>query len=176
MGRIRRRLVALEESAGPQESPGWSAEAQIEDAVDKLEFYRRFHANGSARYSATDREIHSLGLVCAFWALPDGVGKHRYPSGVVVEWTEEDADGMQAVNASGNVPLEDLPEEVRQFFVRMDPAKQPERERFLYENRHRAKKERARLDWHREHGFDKPTPEHLSKHLRARGEGSVAHG
>lgn len=179
MGSLERRLEALEELATPQniqEWPDWDFQDQLEGIVYMLRDYQRFHPDGKVRYQATDREIHLMGLVCALWELPGGMGEHRYPSGVVVEWTEADDDGMQRVEAPGHVPLDDLPEEVRRHFERMDPAKQLEREHFLYENRHYAKKERERIRWHREHGWDQATPEHLRKHLRtrekaARGEG-----
>jgi hypothetical protein len=61
--------------------------------------------------------------------------------------------------------VEDLPEETRQLYERMDPAKQPHRERWLYEHWESCKRWRElsqkRIAWHHEHGWDKPTPENL---------------
>ncbi len=152
----------------------WWVCVRLENALDKLRHYQRHHSDGRVRYPATDREIHLLGLLCALWEL-GGTGEHSYPSGVVVTWGEADDEGLQTVGASGYVSLEDLPEDVRRYFERMEPAKQPDRERFLYEVRHHAKAERKRMAWHREHGFDQPTPERLRAHLRTgrgdRGEG-----
>lgn len=131
MSSIRRRLEILEEITAPQEFPGWRLEEQVEDVLDKFRFYQRFHANDPVRYAATDREIHLLGLVCAFWELPDGVGEYRYPSGAMVEWADE--DGMRKVDGAGYVSLEDLPEDVRKHFENMAPEDQPARDARLYE-------------------------------------------
>lgn len=54
---------------------------------------------------------------------------------------------------------------MREYWERMDLAEQPERERWLYENRkvsaENARLARESLSWHEEHGWDKATPRHL---------------
>ena len=71
--------------------------------------------------------------------------------------------------------VEDLPEEVRRLYERMDPARQPRREHQLYESWESNKRWRElsqkRLAWHREHGWDKPTPEYLLPGEGANGSG-----
>ena len=54
-----------------------------------------------------------------------------------------------------------LDESTQRLFERMHPDQQPDRERWLFEDRHRAKKDRERVAWHQEHGWEKPTPDHL---------------
>jgi hypothetical protein len=60
---------------------------------------------------------------------------------------------------------EGIPEVWRELCTRMDPAKQPERERWLRDDWPRAKRDRElyqqRRAWHAEHGRNKPTPKHL---------------
>jgi hypothetical protein len=60
---------------------------------------------------------------------------------------------------------EGVPESRRELCTRMDPARQPERERWLRENWQEAKRDRElahkRRAWHAEHGWNKPTPRHL---------------
>ena len=130
---MERRLGRLEEIERPeQQFPDWLMEDQLESVADKLVFYRRFHGDGRVRYPATDRELHLLGLLCAREQQPGGVGEHRFPSGAVVSW-RDNGDGTPSVSTSGYVRLEDLPEGVREYFKRMDPAEQPEREKRLYE-------------------------------------------
>lgn len=60
---------------------------------------------------------------------------------------------------------EGIPESRRDLCTRMEPARQPERERWLRENRQEAKRDRElahqRREWHADHGWNKPTPRHL---------------
>ncbi len=60
---------------------------------------------------------------------------------------------------------EGLPEVWRELCTRMEPARQPERERWLRESWQEVKRDRElalqRLAWHAEHGWNKPTPKHL---------------
>ena len=125
---IRRRLEVLERSIQPQEFSDWPLEDQLENAYKSLQVHRW----GGTRQIATDRQIHCMGLLCALWELPDGIGEHRFPSGAVVTWFPPDSDDLQAVDVSGHIGLEDLPEGVREYWERMEPEKQPERERELY--------------------------------------------
>lgn len=174
MSGLGRRLRKLEEAAGPERGfPDWPIEDQLEGVADTLDFYARFHADGRARYPATDREIDLLGILCALREDPLGEegGEHRFPSGLVVALIREsDAFSWEAPRP---VRLEDLPEDVRRLFVRMAPERQPEREAFLYEDRHRSKKDRERIRWHEEHGWDEPTPERL-RTWEVPGEGGAA--
>lgn len=136
MSSIRRRLVALEETATPAslEFPDWSIEDQIEDALDKLDFYRRFHTDGRIRYAATDREITMLGIAHAGEEL-QVEGEFRLPySGTTIRFVRDDEDTF-SVDMDGVVVVEDLPEGVREHFKRMDPAAQPARDQRLYEMR-----------------------------------------
>ena len=60
---------------------------------------------------------------------------------------------------------EGIPESRRELCTKMEPARQPERERWLRENWQEAKHDRElahqRRAWHAEHGWNKPTPKHL---------------
>jgi hypothetical protein len=174
-GGIRKRLEELEEQAFGAypfaDFPDWDAEDQLEQVAHVLRWYRGFHADGRVLYPATDREIHLLALLCAIWELggPGSVGDHAFPSGLLVSFRDE-GNGYVDVSASRWACLEDLPYDVRRHFERMDPLKQFERERFLYGDRHRAKKARECWAWRDEHGWDKTPPEHL-RYWAGRGEG-----
>ena len=124
---IRRRLEALEAQTLPAigEWPDWPLEDQLEEVFSCL----RVHKAGGTHQLATDRQIHLMGLLCALWKLPGGTGKHTFPSGLVVTWSD-DEDGTKRCEATDLV--EDLPEGVRGYWERMDPKKQLERERELY--------------------------------------------
>jgi len=78
----------------------------------------------------------------------------------VHEATDRELELLDALISQGHVP-----EEAREYFERMNPEEQPKRERWLYEHREWSKRWReqsqARIAWHREHGWSKPTPEHL---------------
>lgn len=82
---IHKRLEALEErtfGADPfRDFPDWSVDDQLEDVEDTLRWFRGFHGDGLARYPATDRELHLLGLLCANWELPEEGGEHRFRRG-----------------------------------------------------------------------------------------------
>lgn len=172
---IHRRLEGLEErifGADPfRDFPDWSLEDQLEDVLDTLAWQRRFHGNGNVRYPATDRELHLLGFLCAHWKLLEEGGEHRFPSGTLVAWQYHVEDEAWSVNATGYVGLEDLPGGVREHFERMDPKKHPERDGWLYGDRLRAKRDRERIAWHDEHGWDKPTPEHPRRYWEDGGVG-----
>ncbi len=171
---VKRRVARLEERHDAPALlggfPDWPVEDQLESVADLLIWYRRFHSDHAVRYQGTDREIHLLGVVCAARALAEG-GTHTFPSGLTVTPTPDpdDAD-LFRVEAPRSIRLEDLPQEISAYFERMDPEKQPKREQFLYGDRHRSKKARERTRWHEEHGWDKPTPEHL-RYWEARGGG-----
>ncbi len=152
---LGRRLERLEDLAGgaPGQRGGWPVEGQLEDVLDSL----WLHRCGRYVYAATDREIHLMGLLCARWELPEGWGEHRYPSGAVVRWID-DGEGGALIEATDPVQVEDLPEGVREYFERMDPTEQPERERKLYERRRLpgepTARERARLHRERARAFE----------------------
>ena len=138
---IRRRLEALEAHRAPasRDFPDWPIEDQFDDVVDAL----RVHKAGGTAQLATDRQIHLMGLLCARDNLPGGFGEHRFPSGAVIVWIDNE-DGTVDVGASGYVRVEDLPDGVREYWERMDPDEQPDRERWLYEGRHAAKDRREK--------------------------------
>jgi hypothetical protein len=79
--------------------------------------------------------------------------------GSVYQATDRELELLDALIHEG------LPEVWREFCTRMEPARQPERERWLRENWQRAKRDRElaeqRLAWRHEHGWNKPTPKHL---------------
>ncbi len=170
---LERRIARLEEHHDAPALLGefrdWHIEDQLESVADKLIWYRRFHSDHTVRYLATDRELFLLAVLCAAHALGEEGGEHVFPSGLAVTLTP-DEDGALRAGAPRLIGVEGLPEGVREYFERMDPKKQPKRERFLYGDRHRSKKARERSDWHERHGWDKPTPEHL-RYWEARGEG-----
>jgi hypothetical protein len=74
--------------------------------------------------------------------------------------TDREQDLLDAL-----IEQETISEGARELFTRMNPARQPERERWLAGNWQEAKAWRelaqARIAWHREHGYDKHTPKHL---------------
>jgi hypothetical protein len=156
---FRRRLEALEEhtfGADPlRDFSDWDLVDQLEQVAFVLNWYRRFHADGRVRYPATDREIHLLGLLCALWELggpPPEPGEHRFEgTDLAVVWCDN-GDGSFNASTSRPVRLEDLPEDVRVHFERMDPARQPERERFLYGDRYHAKSDRERFHHQERYG------------------------
>jgi hypothetical protein len=93
----------------------------------------QIHKWGGSVYQATDRELNIVGMLVASNELPDGAGVYTFPSGATVTLTRTgDGESIQAEGA-GRVEVEDLPEGIRRYFARMDPTKQPERERQLYE-------------------------------------------
>ena len=150
---IRKRLEELEErtfGADPfRDFPDWDLVDQLESVADTLHFFRRFHRDGRVRYPATDRELHLLGLLCALWEIggPGAAGAHRFEgTDLVVTW-RDNGDGTHNARASRWTRLEDLPEDVRVHFERMEPAKHTERERWLFQNRDRAAEHRR---WMRE--------------------------
>ena len=160
-GTRKRLLARLEDlearavGADPfRDFPDWSIEDQVEEVRDAL----RLHRIASTAQLATDRQIHLMGLLCAREELPGGEGEHRFPSGVVVSWSNN-GDETWKVSASGYVSIEDLPEGVREHFKRMDPVEQPERERWLYADRHRAREHRERMRrWEAAGAFDPKGP------------------
>ncbi len=132
MANLERRVEALERISAPHEFPDWPVEEQVKDAVDKLQFYRRFHANSSVRYAATDREITMLGIAHA-WEELQGDGEIRLPhSGTAIRYLQDGEDTF-SMSVDGVVVVEDLPEGVREYFKRMDPEEQPAREMRLFE-------------------------------------------
>ncbi len=139
-GGLDRRLAALEERAAPEGAslletfPDWPVEEQLAAVADQWDFFRHFHADGSVRYQATDREIHLLGLLCAVHAVGEDGGEHRFPSGLVVTIAPEGGDAFGA-HAPRPVRLEDLPEWASKHFERMGPDRQAERDRRLCELR-----------------------------------------
>jgi hypothetical protein len=88
----------------------------------------RIHKWGRSVYPATDHELNILGMLVAANELPEGVGEYTFPSGATITSTES-GDAY----ISGRVEVEDLGEGLRGYFERMEPAKQPERLRRLYE-------------------------------------------
>lgn len=132
---ISRRIEALEEQFARREptvnDSDWPLGDQLRDIVQCL----RVHRPGGSKQLATDRQIHMAGVLCAIEAVgSEGIpGEHTFPSGRSVSFTGK-SDGQLQVEASSLIPLEDLPDGVREYFERMDPDRQPERERWLYEN------------------------------------------
>lgn len=161
---MHRRLEALEQLAHPLGSIGddWPLEDQLDDVMDAL----RVHRAGDTAQLAADRQIHLMGLLCARDELPNGFGEHRFPSGTIVTWIDN-GDGTADVGASGYVRVEDLPDGVREYWERMDPDEQSEREQRLYEGRHAAKerREQARAYEERLRAFEEGSPD--SRHARS---------
>ena len=134
---MRCRLERLEGFAGfaPDEVatikfPDWRLKEQAKDLLNALLIHR---CAGTVQV-CTAREINVLGILHAFYRLPGGLGEHRLASGAVISLTK-DGDGILDVHLSANVSIDDLPEGVRRHVKRIDPKKQPARERRLYELR-----------------------------------------
>lgn len=164
---LDKRLRALEEracGADPlKDFPDWDLVDQLEAVIEVLRWYKEFHSDGVIRYPATDRELHVLALLHSLvesGGPPPKSGEHRFPSSLTVAWREYN-DGTHSVSTSWRTRLEDLPDDTRRYFERMNPPEQPERERFLYADRHRAKKRREHTRWHDEYGWDRSSPKHL---------------
>jgi hypothetical protein len=135
-GGLGGRLGALEgrlAPTAPADLPDWPLDDQLAAVADTLDFYAHFHSNEPLRYSATDRELHLLGLLCAARELGEDGGEHRFPSGLAVRLIR-DGDSF-LVDAPRRIRAEDLPGWAREHFGRMDPARQEERERWLLEHR-----------------------------------------
>ena len=129
MAGIERRLEALEERAGQLRAFTSPPHYLIRHLLETI----RVHKWGRSVYQATDRELNTVGMLVAANEFPYGVGVYTFPSGVTVTLTRtEDGESIQA-EGSGRLEVEDLPEGLRPYFERMDPAKQPERERRLQE-------------------------------------------
>lgn len=146
MGSIEWRLRRLEaeEFARVPDFPDWHLTDQLYDALDSL----RSHRITNSAQLATDREIHNMGLLCAYWELPGGVGEYSFPSGVSVTWIDN-GDGSRSVTASEYIRVEDLPDGVREHFERMEPERQAKRDLWIYEMRdYFAQKRRQAGDGH----------------------------
>lgn len=131
MGSVRRRVEALERKA-PHEFHDWPVEEQVKDAVDRLQFYRRFHANDPVRYAATDRELKMLGIAHV-WEELQGDGEIRLPhSGTAIRYLQDGEDTF-SMSVDGVVVVEDLPEGVSGHLKRMNPEEQPARDQRLFE-------------------------------------------
>ncbi len=124
-----RRLEGRFGTGSTWELPDWPFHLQATAILDTLEVLRW---GGSYRYPATDREIAVLAAVFA----------------------EDLPEDLDTVVLNKRASLEDLPEAVRSRLKRMDPAEQPERDRWLYARRHdptleeqlaQAKRERERF-------------------------------
>jgi len=122
---VRSRLKRLERAAlGGGTEPPRSPNSLITHVLDTIQV----HKWGRSVYQATDAEINIVGMLEAHNRLPDGAGEYTFPSGATIAFTER---GEAYI--SGRVEVEDLPEGIRPYVERMDPARQPERERRLYE-------------------------------------------
>lgn len=173
MGSLRRRLNALEKkSISPLEHSDWSLEDQLENVLHTLDWFRQYHADGRVLYPATDRELAVLAIAHALEEL-EGEGELTLPaSGTTIHLRDDDGESVRVeVDGARAVVVEDLPPDVQQFIERMEPKKQEARDDWLYKDRHRAALDRERIRFHREHGYDVPTPEHL-RWWEGRGEGS----
>lgn len=140
MGNLRRRLEKLEEGARPERRlADWPLEDQMEDVLSALQVHRW----GGTKQLATDRQIRLMGILCAMRELDGDSGEYRFPSGLTVTLTpDENSDSGLRVDAPRPIRVEDLPEDVGRYFERMDPADQPERERWLHETWRRRKEQR----------------------------------
>lgn len=149
MSDLQRRLEALEKELSPASADGafedWPAEDQLEDILDAL----RVHRCGGTVYPATDRELSILSGLHAYHELEEsgGVGELQLPSGAVVS-LKDAGDGLRDLSTSGVVLGSDLPEGVREYVERMEPSKQTDRERFLYEM---WESRQVHREWVREH-------------------------
>lgn len=135
---IEDRLGKLEADSYPGEFPDWDMQDQSESVVDTLLWFKRFHAGGSVRYEATDREIHLIGLLCAAREL-EQAGEYEFPSALRIKLAPNGE-----VETPRLIRIEDLPGGVREYFNRLEPEKQPKRDLWLYQDRHRARESRKK--------------------------------
>jgi len=128
VGSIEKRLERLEAAASETRS-----EPERLSLVRHLLETIRVHKQGRSVYSATDTEINVIGGMVAFGKLPDKAGAYTFPSGATITFTNSGDGSTYQGYITGRVEVEDLPVGLREYITRMDPAKQPERERRLYE-------------------------------------------
>ena len=134
-GNLGRRLGALEGrlAPAPEDLPDWPLDDQFAAVADALDFYARFHPNEPLRYSATHRELHPLGLLCAMLGLGEDGGECAFPSGLRVRLVR--AGERFEADVPRRIRAEDLPDWALEHFERMEPAGQPKRDAWLSENR-----------------------------------------
>jgi hypothetical protein len=130
MGSLNGRVKRLEALA-PEVSPSSAGVAQrrsymVRHVLDVIQV----HKWGGSVYDATDAELNTIGMLYAGNEVAgDGFpGVYEFPSGATITFPEP---GKAYI--TGRVEVEDLPEGLRQYLVRMDPAKQPARLRQLDE-------------------------------------------
>jgi hypothetical protein len=128
VGSLEKRLERLEAATGETSSPPERPNL-VTHVLDIIEVHRQ----GRSVYPATDTEINVIGGLVAFNKLPDKAGAYTFPSGATITFTGPSSRGTYQAYITGRVEVEDLPEGLREYIRRMDPAKQPERERRLYE-------------------------------------------
>ena len=163
MSGTRWRLERLEE----QMPINWERAEEpwpVEDQLDAITWELQVQEWGRSVYQATDREIALCGVVHAYQELGGKSGTWETPSGARV-FVEDHRNGTHSFRVEGAVAVEDLPEDTGRLLERMDPTKQPKRERLLYESREGTKRwdelARRRIAWHRDNGWDRPTPRNL---------------
>jgi hypothetical protein len=166
MGSLKRKLEDLEEQLHTEVIPAhwsyeeWPADEQLEDILDKVNFFRR---TSGGTYAATDREINLLGIAAAYEEL-QGSGEWIAPYSGTAITLSDNGDETFDISLSSNVALEDLPEHTRSHVERLALEKQERRERWLYEDRRRSERERElrpmREAWRREHPHEK-MPDYL---------------
>jgi hypothetical protein len=125
---LERRLEGLEARLRPdlRGYPPWDMDSRIDAATAKLEVHRMGsppeHTSG---YFYTDLEIDALGAAVAQQALEGGPGAYLFDSGAVVHFVEErGANGLARPVVEGRVEVEDLPEHIRPYVVRMPSGEQ----------------------------------------------------
>jgi len=130
VGGVEARLRKLERlrSVGtvPQVFRDWELADQLEGMAHRLEFRIRFaHFNPALRYPATDHELRLMGHIIEHLNeegfAPERFDPTKYPARV--------------------------PDPLEPYVERMEPERQPLRNRFLYENRHRSREYRERQRW-----------------------------
>ncbi len=102
---LSERLGRLEERRGSGLAPEELEAWPVENQLEDVIDALWLHRCGSYVYPATDRELRLMAMACS------------------------------GEEITGEVLPEDLPEGVAEYFERIDPAGQHERERYLYERR-----------------------------------------
>jgi hypothetical protein len=123
MGSLEKRVGRLEALVGEAPTPP-ARPSLVKHVLETI----RIHKWGRSVYPATDHELNIMGMLEAGNHFSGASGEYTFPSGATITFTE-----AGSAYITGRVEVEDLGEGLREYVERMEPAKQAERLRRLYE-------------------------------------------